>query len=182
MLSPEKCQGPDEWTEHTKRAPLAKGSTFLVMWVETGDAAAMTATVLIYAPGSALESIHSSNVLLLIKQGCNRFLFLEPHTRKKSVKHISLVYELLLKENPISVYSAYLHPYQVCRSKLVFWFLQDIRNSCYRLIEVDGLLCTRTGFPLCNKFSFLVSEEFVSSVWTLEIQKRLISSQSYWSQ
>lgn len=98
---------------------------------------------------------------------------------------------LCSKTIPTSVFSDYLHPYQAHGYKLVYWFLEDIRNRRYMFKEADGLLRTSTGFPLCKKFSFLVQEEFASSVflpmlkvllWILEIQKRLVSSDSYWSQ
>lgn len=98
---------------------------------------------------------------------------------------------LCSKTIPTLVFSDYLHPYQAHGYKLVYWFLEDIRNSRYMFKEADGLLRTSTGFPLCKKFSFLVQEEFASSVflpmlkvllWILEIQERLVSSGSYWSQ
>lgn len=121
MLPPGKFQGLDEWRGHNKKPPLAKGFVWLMMWVEIGDAVAMTATILIYALESALESIQSSNALLvLLLQGCSRFLFFELHTRKQSVRHINLVCKLpLLKVNPISVLSPCLHPCQAHRYKLI---------------------------------------------------------------
>lgn len=147
VLPPGKFQGFDEWRRHIKRAPLAKRFMWLMMWVEIGGTTAITATILVYALGSALENIQSWNaLLLLLLQACSRFLFFELHTRKQSVKHINLIHKLpLLKTNPISVFSPYLHPCQARRYKLVCWFLEDIRSSRYRFKEAGGLLCTSTG-------------------------------------
>lgn len=83
-----------------------------------------------------------------ILQGSNRFLFFELHTRKQPVKHINLVYKLpLLKENPTSVFSAYLHPYQAHRYKLVCWFLDDIRTAGTGLKRQMGFCALALASP-----------------------------------